>query len=139
METKLASLRASRALTQAALARTTGLARSYLAKLERGHSRNPSMATVEKIASGLNVPVFEVIQATASRGRKRMLNSGWDQGFAAGASAAINLTLKDLRRLERGRPLHGNAGGLRRRLRHVIVALLRRAQVRALLRGFKAA
>src|SRR5437879_5296471 len=92
----LMALRKSRGLTQAALSRRTGLARSYLAKLERGHSRNPSMTTIERIAEGLDLAVVDILQATASRGRKRMLKSGWDQAFAAGASAAINLTMKDL-------------------------------------------
>jgi transcriptional regulator with XRE-family HTH domain len=136
---RLKDLRQSRGMTQAALATKANVARGYLAKLERGHSSNPSKDTLEKIADALDVTVGEVLQATASRDRRSLVKSAFDLGFEAGASASINLTMKDLRRLGRARPLRVSGNNMREELRQALRAALRAVQIRSLSRGFKAA
>ncbi len=56
----IAQLRAQRGLTQAALARTTGLHRSYIAGIERG-ARNPTWTSIGTIAGGLGVSFYELV------------------------------------------------------------------------------
>lgn len=48
-------LRIQKDISQKSLAKLTGLTPSYLSLLERGH-REPSLAVIRRIASGLDVP-----------------------------------------------------------------------------------
>jgi transcriptional regulator with XRE-family HTH domain len=48
-------LRVRRGLTQVELAKRAGIARGYLAQLEAGHKRAPSIAVLEKLARALRV------------------------------------------------------------------------------------
>ena len=48
-------------LTQEDLAKRTKVARSYLAKLEAGHSKNPALAVLQRLAKALGVPVTELL------------------------------------------------------------------------------
>ncbi len=58
----LAKLRRRRALTQAALARLAGVARSTIAYLELGIGPEPSLNTVRKLAAALGVDPAEVAE-----------------------------------------------------------------------------
>lgn len=51
---QIRQLRKRRALTQAELARRAGLSWIYVAKLEAGHRRSPSLPTLERIARALD-------------------------------------------------------------------------------------
>jgi transcriptional regulator with XRE-family HTH domain len=48
-------------MTQQALAKRAKVARSYLAKLEAGHSKNPSLAVLQRLAKALGVPVTDLL------------------------------------------------------------------------------
>jgi transcriptional regulator with XRE-family HTH domain len=65
----LASLRHSRGLTQAALAKTAGLPRSTIANLESGEG-NPSLTVLAKVATELGVPIDELLSSPRAKVRK---------------------------------------------------------------------
>jgi transcriptional regulator with XRE-family HTH domain len=58
---RLKILRRDRGLSQAALAKKSGLAREYLARLELGR-HDPSLRTLAKLAKALKVPVAELVK-----------------------------------------------------------------------------
>ena len=58
----LRKLRKNKGVSQESLGKLTGLHRTYISMLERG-VRNPSLATIEKIASALNIPSWEILKA----------------------------------------------------------------------------
>jgi transcriptional regulator with XRE-family HTH domain len=43
------------------LAKRAKVARSYLTKLEAGHSKNPSLAVLQRLAKALGVPVTDLL------------------------------------------------------------------------------
>ena len=49
-------------MTQEALARRAKVSRSYLAALEAGHRKNPSVAVLRRIANALGVPVAALLE-----------------------------------------------------------------------------
>jgi transcriptional regulator with XRE-family HTH domain len=49
-------------LTQQELARRAKVARSYVALMETGHKKNPSLAILKRLARALGVPVTELLQ-----------------------------------------------------------------------------
>ena len=57
--------RTQRGLSQAKLAKTAGISVSYLSLLERG-KRDPTLSTIEKIASALDVPVSILVFLAAN-------------------------------------------------------------------------
>jgi transcriptional regulator with XRE-family HTH domain len=48
-------------LTQAALAHKVGVSQTYIAKLESGDKKNPTLDLLKKIATHLGVPVTELL------------------------------------------------------------------------------
>ena len=58
----LQARREAKRLTQEALAKRAKVARSYLAKLEAGHSKNPSLAVLQRLAKALDVPVTALLE-----------------------------------------------------------------------------
>ena len=48
-------------LTQAALAEKVGVSQTYIAKLESGDKKNPTLDLLKKIAKHLGVPVTELL------------------------------------------------------------------------------
>src|SRR5262249_3441824 len=77
-----------------------------------------------------------IIELMSRRSSER---SAFDLGFEAGASASINLTMKDLRHVERARPLRPSGNQLREELRQTLRTVLRAVQIRSLSRGCKVA
>ena len=57
----LQAKRETRGLTQESLAKRAKVARSYLARLEAGHSKNPSLAVLQRLAKALGVPVAALL------------------------------------------------------------------------------
>ena len=49
------------AMTQEALANRAKVSRSYLAALEAGHKKNPSLAVLQRLAKALGVPVTRLL------------------------------------------------------------------------------
>jgi transcriptional regulator with XRE-family HTH domain len=49
-------------MTQEELARRAKLSRSYLAKLEAGHSKNPSLLILGRLAKALNIALSELLE-----------------------------------------------------------------------------
>jgi transcriptional regulator with XRE-family HTH domain len=47
--------------TQDALAKRAKVSRSYLAAIEAGHRKNPSLVVLRKLAKALGVPVTELL------------------------------------------------------------------------------
>ena len=62
LATVLKDLRAKRDLTQQDLAKRAKVTRSYIALLESGRKRNPSVAIARKLAKALGVPVGELLE-----------------------------------------------------------------------------
>ncbi len=62
MSTVLRDLRAARELTQEELAKRAKVARGYLADLEAGHRKNPSLPVLKRLAKALGVPVTELLE-----------------------------------------------------------------------------
>jgi transcriptional regulator with XRE-family HTH domain len=68
---RLRQLRELRALTLTTVAAQAGVAKSYLAKLERGEVENPGVATLNAVAGALDVRLGELFApATGSHKRK---------------------------------------------------------------------
>lgn len=59
MKNRLKVIRAERSMTQADLAKETGISRTTLSEIENGTS-NPSARTVLKLAKTLNLPMEEI-------------------------------------------------------------------------------
>ncbi len=55
-------------LTQADLAKASGLSRIYIAQLERGR-RHPSLITVSRLAAGLGVDIIDLIADASGAGQ----------------------------------------------------------------------
>ena len=62
--TRLASMlvRLRGRITQEELARRAKVSRGYLAALEAGHKKNPSLAILKRLAKALGVPVTELLE-----------------------------------------------------------------------------
>jgi transcriptional regulator with XRE-family HTH domain len=58
---RLKKLRADREMTQEALAKKAGIARTYLARLELGQ-QDPTLGTLQKLAKALKVKVGELVE-----------------------------------------------------------------------------
>jgi transcriptional regulator with XRE-family HTH domain len=58
----LQATREAKGLTQEDLAKRAKVARSYLAKLETGHSQNPSLAVLQRLAKALGVPMTALLE-----------------------------------------------------------------------------
>jgi transcriptional regulator with XRE-family HTH domain len=58
----LRSLRTSREMGLRELAKKAKVPPGYLAELEAGHKKNPSLAVLRKLAKALGVPVTELLE-----------------------------------------------------------------------------
>ena len=58
----LKALRHAKGLTQESLAHRSGVDYKYLQKLEGNNPSSPTLATMEKLASGLDVPLLELVR-----------------------------------------------------------------------------
>jgi transcriptional regulator with XRE-family HTH domain len=58
----LKTLRESKGLTQVELASKAKLTQPYLAELEAGKKKNPSLALLQRLAKALGVPVTELLR-----------------------------------------------------------------------------
>ena len=56
---RLKSLRAQRGISQGEIERRTGLLRSYISRIENGHTV-PSVETLEKMARALQIPLYRL-------------------------------------------------------------------------------
>lgn len=55
-------LREAEGLTQETLAKKAGVTQSYIAQLESGLKKSPSLPTLKKLARALGVPVTELLE-----------------------------------------------------------------------------
>ena len=62
LATVIRELRATTELTQADLAKRAKIARGYLADIEAGHRKNPSLAVLQRLAKALGVPVTALLE-----------------------------------------------------------------------------
>ncbi len=62
LATVLKELRERRDMTQDDLSKRAKIARSYIALLEAGHKKNPSLDILRKLARALGVPVTELLE-----------------------------------------------------------------------------
>lgn len=85
----LISLRHARALTQEALARSSGVPRSTIANLESGDG-NPSLAVLVKVASALGVPIDELLSSPRAKVRK------WAAADLSSRSRGRGVTMRPL-------------------------------------------
>jgi transcriptional regulator with XRE-family HTH domain len=61
LDSVLRELRAERSLTQEELAKRAKVTRAYIAVLETGHKKNPSLEVLKRLAKALGVPVTELV------------------------------------------------------------------------------
>jgi transcriptional regulator with XRE-family HTH domain len=61
LPTMVTGLRHARGLTQEQLAKRAKVSRGYLADLEAGHRKNPSVPVLRRLAKALGVPVTELL------------------------------------------------------------------------------
>src|SRR5260370_37265683 len=59
---RLRELREEKKLSQGELMNRTGLARSYISRVENGHT-TPSIETMEKLVHALEIPLYAVFSA----------------------------------------------------------------------------
>ena len=57
----LTTLRTAKGLTQDQLRKRARISRGYLADLEAGHRKNPSLAILRRLAKALGVPLTELL------------------------------------------------------------------------------
>ena len=60
--TVLMDLRKAKKLTQVELSKKAGVTQGYLASLEGGLKKNPSLAVLKRLAKALGVPVTELLE-----------------------------------------------------------------------------
>jgi transcriptional regulator with XRE-family HTH domain len=58
----LRRLREQKRLSQAALAKRSGVAQGYISEIEAGRKKNPRIQTLKKIARALGVPMRELLE-----------------------------------------------------------------------------
>jgi transcriptional regulator with XRE-family HTH domain len=58
----LKRLRENKGLSQAALAKQSGVAQGYISQMEAGEKKNPGIETLKKIAKALGVAVTELLE-----------------------------------------------------------------------------
>lgn len=58
----LYELREKKGLTQVALANKAGITQPYLAQIESGERKNPSLVTLKKLAKALKVTLAELVE-----------------------------------------------------------------------------
>lgn len=61
----LKTIRKKQKISQKSLAQNSGVSYSMVSKLESGEQRNPSLETLEKIATALNVTVSQLMDGTS--------------------------------------------------------------------------
>ncbi len=62
----LRALRKARGLTQESLAQRAGIDYKYLQKLESGKPSSPTLATLDKLARGLQISLVELIRSISA-------------------------------------------------------------------------
>ena len=62
LATVLTKLRDAKGMTQEQLAKHAKVSRGYLADLEAGHRKNPSVPVLRRIAKALDVPVGRLLE-----------------------------------------------------------------------------
>ena len=58
----LREFREAKGLTQVEVAKKAGVTQPYIAKLESGDKKNPSLAILKRLAKALGVPVEELVE-----------------------------------------------------------------------------
>lgn len=58
---RLKTLRKARGMSQEALAKRSGISRTYLARLETAR-QDPTLSTLEKLAKALKVPIEKLLK-----------------------------------------------------------------------------
>ncbi len=67
LKDRLKRLREAKGLTQVQLASTAGITYAYLSMLETGAKRNPSLATLQRLAKALGLSVGELLKQGGRR------------------------------------------------------------------------
>ena len=62
LSTLIRRLREAQRLTQEELAKKAGVTQGYIAQLERGLRKNPSLPALKKLAKALGVPMTELLE-----------------------------------------------------------------------------
>ena len=62
LSTVIRRLREAQDMTQEQLAKKAGVTQGYIAQLESGLKKNPSLPTLKKLARALGVPVTELLE-----------------------------------------------------------------------------
>jgi transcriptional regulator with XRE-family HTH domain len=94
---RLKELRESKNFSQRDIEKRTGLLRVYISRVENGHTV-PSVATLEKMARALEVPMYQLFHAGEASASVRKLNFPKD-GDDWGSTGATADYFYKLRRL----------------------------------------
>jgi len=98
---RIIAIRKSKGLTQKMLEEAAGIKREYLSKLESGHLLNPTLTTINKLASAFNVCPALLIPTTKEQSielKKDLERLSLDEQLATAKAsiAAITATLREL-------------------------------------------
>jgi len=99
--TRLRQLREEKNLSQGEITESTGLARSYISRVEHEHTV-PSIETLHRFASALGVPLYKIFYRSdetvekAGRGADRSLERVADEEGSNAEEARFLLKMKDL-------------------------------------------
>jgi transcriptional regulator with XRE-family HTH domain len=97
---RIRQLREEKNLSQGDIEKVTGLLRSYISRVEHGHTV-PSLETLERFATALDVPLYRLFYtgedtpATAHLTPRLSLEELADEAGAAGTEARFLLKLKE--------------------------------------------
>jgi len=98
---KLRVLREEKAMSQGDVEKCTGLLRCYISRVENGHTV-PSLETLERFASALQVPLYKLFYpgkdgaSPRMAGRRKSLEEQADLPGKAGQDARYMLELKSI-------------------------------------------
>ncbi len=94
---RIKALRERKGLTQEELEEKTGVNTKYISAIERGQ-KNATIKTLEKIAKGLNIELYELFLFTEEPGSERAIRKVIESLLKDSDLKTLNLCLEFLRR-----------------------------------------
>ncbi len=94
---RVKSLREKKGLTQEELEEKTGINTKYISAIERGN-KNATIKTLEKIAKGLDVELYELFLFTAEPGSERAIRKVIESQLKDSDLKTLKLCLEFLRK-----------------------------------------
>lgn len=94
---RLRTIRQMKKLSQGEVARRSGLYRSYLSRVENGHTV-PTIATLEKMARALEIPTYQLFYEDEKRHERSVVTRGGTHQTKWGSTGKEARFLRELQR-----------------------------------------